>query len=363
MGLGDAWEVADVWFEPHEGAGGLRVGVARRRGAAVPRPVCGAPRGARDSRERTWRHLGIWRHETIVRCAVPRAGCPGHGVRAARAPWEARPNSHLAAPFEARVVAAVASRPREADGRTWAVLRRAVAEVGQAADCSGAARVGADDASRARRHARIPVTADLGAGRVAAATDGRDRGAPARPCAQLEAHGGDAPAVSEVTRDMAAPCSPGRAGARPNASQAVDRLHVMRLAPREADRVRRAEAKSSAEGGRPLGGTRCCRPKRPGNLAGRRAARKASPTSERPLTARAMAEAPRAARPMPGGEPAARGLDRWPGWVAHSNVPQTKGVAATVREERGGILSWLSRRSTNGVMEGMNPAIQPVCIQ
>ena len=46
--------------------------------------------------------------------------------------------------------------------------------------------------------------------------------------------------------------------------------------------------------------------------------------------------------------------------MAHSNVPQTKGVAATVREERGGILNWLSRRSTNGVVEGMNPAIQPM---
>ena len=100
------------------------------------------------------------------------------------------------------------------------------------------------------------MTADLGAGRVAAATDGRDRGAPARLRAQLEAHGGDAPAVSEVARDMAAPCSPGCAGAMPNASQAVVRLHVMRLAPREADRVRRAEAKSSAEGGRLPRGTR-----------------------------------------------------------------------------------------------------------
>lgn len=34
MGHGDAWEVADVWFEPHEGADELHVGVARRRGAA-----------------------------------------------------------------------------------------------------------------------------------------------------------------------------------------------------------------------------------------------------------------------------------------------------------------------------------------
>lgn len=256
MGPGDAWEVADAWLEPHGGADELHAGVARRRGAAVPRPVCGAPRGARDSLGRAWRHLGVWRHGTIVRCAVPRAGCPGHGARTVRTPWEARPSSHLAAPFEARAIAAVmsgataeavASRPREADGR--------------------------------------------------------GRGAPARPCAQLEAHGGDAPAVPEVARDMAAPCSPGCAGAMPNASQAVDRLHVMRLAPREADRVRRAEAKSSAEGGRLPRGTRYRWPKRPGDLTGRRAARKASPMSERPLAARAraMAEAPRAARPMPDG--------------------------------------------------------------
>ena len=290
VGPGDAWEVADAWLEPHGGADEPHAGVARRRGAAVPRPVCGAPRGARDSRGRAWRHLGVWRHGTIVRCAVPRAGCPGHGARTVRAPWEVRPSSHLAA------------------------------------------------------------------------TDGRDRGAPARPCAQLEAHGGDAPATPEVARDMAAPCSLGCAGARPNASQAVDRLHVMRLAPREADRVRRAEAKSSAERGRLPRGTRYRWLKRPENLTGRQAARKASLMSERPLAARAraMAEAPRAACPMPDGEPAARGLDRWPGWVAHSNVPQMKRVAATVREEREGILSWLSRRSTNGIVEGMNPAIQPM---
>ena len=59
VGLGDAWEVADAWLEPHEGADEPHAGVARRRGAAVPRPVCGAPRGARDSRGRAWRHTCI----------------------------------------------------------------------------------------------------------------------------------------------------------------------------------------------------------------------------------------------------------------------------------------------------------------
>jgi hypothetical protein len=32
--------------------------------------------GTYDTRERTLWHLDIWQHETIVHCAVPRAGCP-----------------------------------------------------------------------------------------------------------------------------------------------------------------------------------------------------------------------------------------------------------------------------------------------
>lgn len=371
MGLGDAWEVSDVWFEPRDGADELHIRVSRRRGAAVPCPVCGEPCGVHDSRERTWRHLDIWQYKTIVHCAVPRADCPEHGVRTVRMPWEVRPNSHFTALFEAQVVAAamsgatvsaIAARLRETDKRIWAALRRAVAEARAAADYSGVTRVGIDDTSRARRHTYISVMADLDSGRVVAVTDGRGRGAPARLCAQLEAHGGDASAVTEVTRDMAASYSLGCADAMPNASQTVDRFHVMQLALRAVERVRCAEAKSSEEKRRLLKGSKYCWLKRPENLTPRQAARKASLMSEHLLTARAcaMAEALRAVYGMPDRGSAEAELDRWLSWVAHSNVPQMKKVAATIREEREGILNWFSRKSTNGVMEGMNSVIQSV---
>jgi hypothetical protein len=57
-----------------------------------------------DTRERTWRHPGIWQHGTIVHCAVPRADCPKDGVHTCRMPWEVRPNSHFTALFEAQVL-------------------------------------------------------------------------------------------------------------------------------------------------------------------------------------------------------------------------------------------------------------------
>ena len=95
MGLGEAWEVSRTWSgEVEGGPDEPRAGVARRRGHAVPCPVCGVPCGARDTRERTWRHPGVWQSGTYVHCAVPRTDCPGHGAGTVLMPWEVRPNSH-----------------------------------------------------------------------------------------------------------------------------------------------------------------------------------------------------------------------------------------------------------------------------
>lgn len=122
-----------------------------------------------------------------------------------------------------------------------------MAEARASADYSGVARVGIDDTSRARGQTYVSVMCDLDAGRVVAMTEGRDRGAPARLCAQLEARGGDASSVAEVTRDMAEAYSLGCADAMPGAARTVDRFHVMQPLGRAVDRTRCAEARSSEE--------------------------------------------------------------------------------------------------------------------
>ena len=152
MGLGEAWEVSETWFEEVEGGPDeLHVRVARRRGHAVPCPECGVPCGVHDARERTWRHLDIWQFRTYVHCAVPRTDCPEHGVRTVLMPWEVRPNSHFTALFEAQVLAAcmrgstvkaVAEALGEDDRRLWDMLGRAVAQARGSADYSDAGRVG-----------------------------------------------------------------------------------------------------------------------------------------------------------------------------------------------------------------------------
>ena len=373
MGLGDEWRVEDVWFESPGGCSQeeLHIRVGRTPGRAVRCPECGSLCGVHDARERTWRHLDIWQYRTVVHCRVPRADCPEHGVRTVRTPWEVRPNSHFTALFEAQVLVAalsgstaraISSRIGESEARVWAMLSRAVSEARAAADYSGVTRVAVDDTARARGQAYISVMADLDGRRVVAVTAGRDRGAPSRLCGQLEAGGGDRAAVTEVTRDMAEAYSLGCADAMPNAHQTVDRFHVMQLFSRATDRVRAAEAKSSAERRALLRGTKYVWLKRRENLTERQAAKRESLAGEHLLTARAcaMTEAMRAVYACPGREAAASELDRLLSWMMHSNVAEMKRVARTVRKEREGILNWWSAKASNGFLEGMNSIIQSV---
>lgn len=332
---------------------------------------CGALCGVHDARERTWRHPGIWQYRTVVHCRVPRADCPEHGVRTVGAPWEVRPNSHLAALFEAQVlvaalsgstVRAISSRTGEPEGRVWAMLSRAVSEARAGADYGDVTRVAVDDTARARGQGYISVMADLDGRRVVAVTEGRDRGAPSRLRGRLEAGGGDRSAVAEVTRDMAEANSRGCAEAMPNAHQTVDRFHVMQPFSKATDRVRAAEAKSGAEKRALPRGTKYVRPKRRENLTDRQAATRGPLSREHPPTARACATAGamRAACACPDREEAASELDRLLSWMTHPDVGEMKRVARTVRKEREGVLNWWSARASNGFLEGMNPVVQSV---
>ena len=66
-------------------------------------------------------------------------------------------------------------------------------------------------------------------------------------CDQLEAHGGDRAAIAEVTRDMSGSFSSGVSEEMPQATQTIDRFHVMQLFSRATDRAGCRERRESDE--------------------------------------------------------------------------------------------------------------------
>ena len=64
-------------------------------------------------------------------------------------------------------------------------------------------RVSIDDTAKRRNQSYISIMANLDGQRAVAVTQGRDKGALGRLCAELKEHAGYRTKIQEVTRDMA----------------------------------------------------------------------------------------------------------------------------------------------------------------
>ena len=98
LGINSPWAVQCVDLNLEKKY--VEIAVDWAAGQPVRCPVCEQGCSIKDHlEERTWRHLDTMQFETRIRCRVPRANCPEHGVKAVRVPW-AEPGSRFTKLFE-----------------------------------------------------------------------------------------------------------------------------------------------------------------------------------------------------------------------------------------------------------------------
>jgi transposase len=157
---------------------------------------------------------------------------------------------------------------------------------------------------------------------------------------------------SAVTREM------------PQATQTIDRFHVTRLLAKATDAVRCDERRESDEKRAALSRTKYVWPRREENLTEwqRETRERLAPNRSHLRTARAcqMTEAMRDVYSCATAEEAGPELDRLVSWMSHSNVPEMRVVAKTLRLNREGILNYFGARLTNAYLEGANSLIQSI---
>ena len=368
--LGDERAVAGV------GTGGCgpdpdgpRACAGRAPGHATGCPRCGAMHGVYDTRERTWRHLDIWQHETYIHCRLPRLDCDEGGPPGAEVPWADPDAKHLAALFEAQVlVMAMSSMPvrgiagvmREHDTRIWAMPDRIVAKAHAEADFSGAGDVGVDETARRRGHNYLTSFVDLRGERVMVCALGRDAGTVAGLARELAEHGGDPEAAGVVTCDLSPAFAKGVPGHLPGAGRDDGRSRVTRLATRRPGGAGSAEARESREKRALLARTKYIWLRNEASLTEGQAERKRTLSREHLRTARACAtrEAPRAACDCGARDDAGSGPDALRGRVTRPDVPRTRTVARTIREHRAEIPDYFDHRPANAVPGGTSSAVQ-----
>jgi transposase len=161
-----------------------------------------------DTADKTWRHLDFFQHKALLHARLPRVRCPEHGVRQVSVPW-ARPGSGFTLLFEALVcsfaampMAKVAAMTREHDTRIWRIVEHHVGAARDQEDFTGVRKVGMDETSARKGQDYVSIFADMVAGRVLFATEGRDAATVARFAADLAEHGGDPASVTDTSSDM-----------------------------------------------------------------------------------------------------------------------------------------------------------------
>jgi transposase len=333
------------------------------RGSSFPCPECGEPSKVHDTEEKSWRHLDFFQHSAYLTARVPRCRCDQHGVKQVHVPW-ARPGSGFTLLFEALLMALMREMPVKAvarivgehDTRLWRLVDHHVEEARQRVDMSAVKAVAVDETAARRGQDYVSLFMDLDRRRLLFGTEGRDQETVEAFRKDLEAHGGSAERITEACCDMSQAFILGLEAQFPNARLTFDRFHVMQLANKGVDDVRRMEARERPE----LKRSRYVWLKNRSNLSTRQRERLQELQGMNLETAEAyrmrltLQDFYEQANPRA----AAMFLADWCEMVLASGLEPMKKVARTLMDHAEGVLRWFWSGFSNGLLEGINSLIQ-----
>lgn len=369
LGLpGTPWQVSEVQFDLEKRR--LDIHLDFPPGSRFIHPKTGKAAAIYDTLERTWRHLNFFQFECYVHAFVPRVDDES-GVNLVEVPW-ARPQSGFTLLMEALVVMlartgmSVAEAARvmgEYPQRLWLILEKQVQKARAAQRLDGVATLSIDEVSRARGHEYLtiisqPKTEETPA-RVLAVAEGREAAAVTEAQRGLNKRGLDPKQVEQVCQDMSVAYLKGTKETYPNAKIIFDCFHIVQLATRAVDEVRRRERKQFPQ---ELKHARWLLLKGFEKLDEEQKSRLRTLRTSHLQTGKAynLLDGLRWILQMNAAEEAERELFWWCQWAARSRIKEMVKVSRTLRDHWSGVTAYLWTRITNGAAEALNGIIQTV---
>lgn len=246
LGLRSPWSVGTIQLDLQWRR--VEVSVVHPDGTKFACPECGRELACYDHvPEREWRHLDTMQFQTILKARTPRVECPEHGVRQVEVPWAGK-GSHFTLLFERfaidvllatqTVTGAMAILGTKWD-QTWGIILRAVARGQSRKQRPPLPRVGLDEKAFSRGHSYITLLYDLDRSTVEAISDGHDSGIAC--LSELSAE--QIQSIQAIAMNMSPAYVQAAKQVIPLAEEKIvhDRFHIMQLATKAVDQVRRAE--------------------------------------------------------------------------------------------------------------------------
>jgi transposase len=312
-----------------------------------------------DTVEKRWRHLDFFEYRTELVARVPRVVSPEGNVVRIEVPW-ARPGSGFTLMFEAWSMLLCEEMPvrdaarllGEEDTRLWRLVGHYVEEAQARRSWAAVHRILLDETSARRGHRYVTNVVDADTRELLFMAEGRCGETVAAFVGELRAHGGEPGQIELVCMDMSPAYRKGVRRYLPKARIVFDRFHIMQLAGKAQDAVRKELRRGGADLAEGLWSLR-------GNEWNRTA-------EQLEARRRLCTQYPKLGRAMMLRETLQDVLEsedplqlRW--WVTRARrsrlVPFPK-LADTVMEHWDGIVAFMETRITNGVVESVNGLLQ-----
>lgn len=315
-----------------------------------------------------WRHLNFWQHPTYLSARVPRVQCPQHQVKQVSVPW-ARPESGFTLMFEAFVmalvrempVAAVANLVAEHDTRLWRVVRHYVGRAHDRQDWGEVRAVAIDDTATRKGHRYATVVVEIDPqqtqpARLLFMTPERTAASVGEFAAAMPAHGAKPDQIRLAAIDMSAAYQKGLREHLPKAEIVFDRFHVMQLAGKAVDEVR----KQLQREGVTLKGALWALRGNASRLSQAQLQLRHDICARHKELGRAMAlrESLQDTWQWPSATGAELHLTAWCSWAVRSRLAAFKQLAQTLKRHWDGILAYYPHRITSAAIESINSIIQ-----
>lgn len=349
----------------------VTVALKRRR---LECPSCEFSTRARyDSRpvDSRWQHLDLGLWQLQIRARLRRLSCPTHGVITESVPF-ARPGSRFTRDFEQLVAwlatkmdATAITKLTKISWRTVGrIIERVVADQLDPHRLDELFEIGVDEISWRKHHNYLTLVANHRTGKVVWGGEGKN-------AATLDGFFGElgddrCAQLSAISMDMGQAFAKSARTNAPNATICLDPFHVVALATRAVDDVRRPMWQEmrrlpNPDIARQFKGARWALLKNPDTLTDRQAVtltaiRRHGGTMWRAYTLK------EALRAIFAGDlnvdAAGELLDRWCSWAQRCRLAPFVKLGRTIRAHRAGILATIEHGLTNGRVEGLNNRVR-----
>ena len=323
------------------------------------------------SPEREWRHLDSCQFKTILHASAPRVNCAEHGVRQAKVPW-AEKGSRFTILFERFAIDVLQATQTVKGGQSilriswdqaWNILSRAVGRGQSRKEEKQLPRIGIDEKAFRKGQSYITLLYDLDNSTVEAIADGNDTDSGNACFSQLSAD--QIASVEAIAMDMSAAFVKAAKQSIPLAEEKIvhDRFHVMQLAAKAVDQVRRGEHRQlKQEDDNRLAKTKYIWLRSQENLTENQQVKLDEVFHLQLETGKAWSykEALRDLWEHPDTATATAYFKDWYRRVIHTKLKPMKKVAKTIKERLDYVVSYCKHGITNAVPEGINSKIMAI---